>query len=314
MHFNNLAIAPLLLAGAASALPQQMPLGDEATSQDVYSLAKLLDSVTQYLGKHDGASDSIYTATDKKLSAEVDCEGLPTTQEQNRCLKEGGIMVYADSHEQIKAQFCDADSDTEACYAHGGWAASSAKHNADKPKDVLDVKVHCEKLPTTQEQTRCLEEGGLKLHADHHKAMKAEVCELVSNKKDCYKYGGWIAAADAALDTQNAGAEDYCGMMGSEQEISRCISEGGYMVQADSHPKVKVTLCELLSTKEEMDACYAEGAWFPSSAKSQDIFTPSSKSKGHSKATKAKTHSKFEGGIGPLHYSFGSKLKFKYSP
>ena len=106
------------------------------------------------------------------------------------------------------------------------------------------------------------------------------VCELVSSKKDCYAHGGWIAAAEAAQETQNTDAVDSCEKMGSHQEISRCQGNGGYMVQADSHPKVRVTLCELLSNKEEMERCYAEGVRFPS-ANYWNIFRASSKRKGH---------------------------------
>lgn len=50
----------------------------------------------------------------------MDCETLPTFQEQTRCLKEGGVMVYGDGHEQVKAQFCDSESDPKACFVHGG--------------------------------------------------------------------------------------------------------------------------------------------------------------------------------------------------
>ena len=106
------------------------------------------------------------------------------------------------------------------------------------------------------------------------------VCELVSSKKDCYAHGGWIAVAEAAQEIQNTDAVDSCEKMGSHQEISRCQGNGGYMVQADSHPKVKVTLCELLSNKEEMERCYAEGVRFPS-ANYWNIFRASSKRKGH---------------------------------
>lgn len=136
------------------------------------------------------------------------------------------------------------------------------------------------------------------------------VCELVSSKKDCYAHGGWIAVAETAQETQNTDAVDYCEKMGSHQEISRCQGNGGYMVQADSHPKVRVTLCELLSNKEEMERCYARVYGFLPPTIGISL-GPALRERVTTARPSRPRLNKFERAIGPLQYSFNTKLKFR---
>lgn len=190
----------------------------------------------------------------------MNCESLPTSLEQKRCLKEGGIMLYADSHLEIKAQFCELIPNSKDCYTHGGWVASTSARDDRK----INAEVDCEGLPTSKEQKRCMEAGGVNIFADSHPEIKSQFCELASNPEDCYVHGGWVASASDKKDNRKEISEEYCELLSTPHEVSRCFEEGGYMVQHDSHPKIKVTFCELLGNKEDMDNCYSQGGWFAS--------------------------------------------------
>lgn len=212
----------------------------------------------QLLSKHDETPHYAHTATARKLDASVNCEGLPTSLEQKRCLEEGGIMLHADSHLEAKAQFCGLIANSKDCYTHGGWVASTSAKNDKK----VNAEVDCEGLPTPKEQKRCLEAGGIMIYPDSHLEVKSQFCELASNPEDCYTHGSWVASAGKKKNNGMEINEEYCDKLGTPHEISRCVEEGGYMVYSDSHPKIKVTFCELLGNKEDMDSCYSQGGWF----------------------------------------------------